>query len=203
MTVGGRDLVPTHSMMLELADEYRFLVDGHEFLDQKRMLLAGETLRWLARYQQLAGRLTAAHQRAKITLAEAIARHGMDELNALNAAWTHPAAVYIDDDDFLGVSLRDVRCELDSSSPPHGLNPSPELRRCAMRFRELVMLAVELTGIASSLHRLEREYQRTERRARALEDVIMPEVREAMKKISEDLEEYEQEEAIRVRIRTK
>ena len=52
---------------------------------------------------------------------------------------------------------------------------------------------------AGNLERLRLEYRRTERRTRALEDVLMPEIDLTIKELETRLEEIEQEEAIRVR----
>jgi V/A-type H+-transporting ATPase subunit D len=56
-----------------------------------------------------------------------------------------------------------------------------------------------LAGIAGNLERLRHEYRRTERRARALEDVLLPEITGTIYELEARLEEVEQEEAIRVR----
>jgi V/A-type H+-transporting ATPase subunit D len=59
--------------------------------------------------------------------------------------------------------------------------------------------AVALAAQAGNLERLGREYRRTARRARALEDVLLPEINEAVADVSGRLEEIDREEAIRVR----
>ena len=48
--------------------------------------------------------------------------------------------------------------------------------------------------------RLAAEYRRTERRARALEDVILPEIEGTLREVESHLEEVDQEEAIRTRL---
>ena len=59
-----------------------------------------------------------------------------------------------------------------------------------------------LSGIgrcAGHLRRLIDEYRRTERRARALENVLLPEIDHSLKFIEEQLDAVDQEEAVRVR----
>jgi V/A-type H+-transporting ATPase subunit D len=58
---------------------------------------------------------------------------------------------------------------------------------------------VELAACVASLRRLIREYVRTERRARALENVVLPEIDESLRFIEEQLDAVDQEEAVRVR----
>ena len=51
-----------------------------------------------------------------------------------------------------------------------------------------------------NLERLAVEYRRTERRARALENVLLPEVEGALSTIQGQLELADQEEAVRIRL---
>jgi V/A-type H+/Na+-transporting ATPase subunit D len=62
-----------------------------------------------------------------------------------------------------------------------------------------VPLALELAVMRASLERLIAEYIRTERRARALENVVLPEIEGSLRFMDEQLEAMDQEEAIRVR----
>ncbi|HMA99000.1 MAG TPA: V-type ATP synthase subunit D, partial [Wenzhouxiangella sp.] len=66
-------------------------------------------------------------------------------------------------------------------------------------FTDLARLAIDLAVKRACLERLIQEYIRTERRARALENVVLPEIGEALDFIGEQLEAVDQEEAIRVR----
>jgi vacuolar-type H+-ATPase subunit D/Vma8 len=52
---------------------------------------------------------------------------------------------------------------------------------------------------AGNLRRLIREYVRTERRARALENVLLPEIDTSLRFVEEQLDAVDQEEAVRVR----
>jgi V/A-type H+-transporting ATPase subunit D len=59
--------------------------------------------------------------------------------------------------------------------------------------------AADLGARAGNLRRLAREYRRTERRAKALENVLLPEVEEAIKRIDEQLDTMDREEITRTR----
>lgn len=54
--------------------------------------------------------------------------------------------------------------------------------------------------LAGNLERLGREYRRVERRAKALENVLLPEVEASLKRVTEQLDVMDQEEAVGVRI---
>ena len=58
---------------------------------------------------------------------------------------------------------------------------------------------VRLAAVTVNLERLMHEYERTERRVRALEKLILPEIRSELTMMEEHLDLSEQEEVIRVR----
>ena len=64
------------------------------------------------------------------------------------------------------------------------------------------MKSAVLAGVSGNLYRLLAEYRITERRSRALENIILPEIRLALHEMSSHLEELELEDAIRVRLRS-
>ncbi len=65
----------------------------------------------------------------------------------------------------------------------------------------MLPLAAVLAAIVGNLLRLVEEYRRTERRARALEDVLLPEIEETLHEILAHLEDTDLEETIRTRMK--
>jgi V/A-type H+-transporting ATPase subunit D len=53
--------------------------------------------------------------------------------------------------------------------------------------------------MVGNLQRLRADYARTERRARALEDVLLPEIDETLRGVESALDELEREEVVRAR----
>jgi V/A-type H+-transporting ATPase subunit D len=80
-------------------------------------------------------------------------------------------------------------------------NPSSEAEACHAVFQEMVQQNAILAGISGNLYRLLAEYRITERRSRALENVILPEIEQSLKEMTTHLEELDLEDAIRVRLR--
>jgi len=58
-----------------------------------------------------------------------------------------------------------------------------------------------LAELSGNIHRLLLEYRLTERRARALENIILPEIDQALGDMSVHLEEMELEDVIRAHVR--
>lgn len=202
-------LSPTRSAFLELKEERQLVQEGFGFLDEKRVILAQEMLKRLAAWKAARARYDELHEAAAAALVRALGRHGMDGLGIYPVVRIENAAVQIKESRFLGVNLLDgtfaaggeesSAVRQGGAAIPAAVNPSPEAERCREAFTALVPLAVELAVMRASLERLVREYIRTERRARALENVVLPEIEGSLRFMDEQLEAMDQEEAIRVR----
>ena len=190
---------PTRSAFLELKEESQLVREGFEFLDEKRVILAQEMLKRLQAWRELRDRYDALHEEAAAALVRTLGRHGLDGLGIYPAVRMTDAAVQVKETRFLGVHLLDGKFAGEMAACPPAVNPSPEAERCREAFSALLPLAFELAVMRASLERLIAEYIRTERRARALENVVLPEIEGSLRFMDEQLEAMDQEEAIRVR----
>ncbi|MCF8477415.1 MAG: hypothetical protein K9G60_10315 [Pseudolabrys sp.] len=194
-----REVAPTRSAAIELADERKLMRQGYEFLDEKRTLLATEMLRQLKIYQRHMDALAAATKAAAAALALALERHGLDHLQVYPAP-PPPARPDNVRSQFLGLAMLTAgEAGAGAGESPAAVDPSPEAKACRAAFETLLGLSAETGLRAGNLARLAREYRRTERRAQALEKVLLPEVEDAIKHVNEQLDTMEREEVIRTR----
>lgn len=196
----GTQRVATPSVLMALREERQVVRDGYRFLDEKRLLLAAEILRQLDDYERRHRDYLGLHAQAEQALAAASAELGLEGLQVYPAQEQALARLEVERRSFLGVRLQQSQLLTEETEETTSVLPSPAARRCARLFRELLLRSAELAGISGNLERLQNEYRRTERRARALEDVLLPELEQALLEISTRLEELDQEEAIRVRL---
>jgi V/A-type H+-transporting ATPase subunit D len=208
----AREIIPTHSAYLELKAERGGMQEGYRFLDEKRLILASEILAVLKDYEATQARWESARQTALIAVRGALGRHGLEELAVYPSALPPQCRPRITTRSVLGVRIEEVDGDavpdavLDQGTqrdqrqgPLQAINPSPEAERCRSAFAPLVPLAARLAILTGNLERLRSEYIRTARRARALEDVLLPEIDDTLREIDTALEELEREEAVRVR----
>jgi len=194
-----REVTPTRSAALELADERKLMRQGYEFLDEKRMLLATEMLRQLREHQQASEQLMAETKAASAALAAAVERHGLDQLQIYPVP-PPPASPASARSLFLGIAmLTAIAMPAADAAASAAVDPSPEAKACRAAFERLLHAATEVGMRAGNLHRLTREYRRTERRAKALEKILLPEVEDAIKRVDEQLDTMDREETIRTR----
>jgi V/A-type H+-transporting ATPase subunit D len=194
------EVAATRVAMLELRDERRLVQEGYDLLDEKRVLLATEILRQLREHTVLQRAQASQWQAARAALGAAIEVHGFDDLTVEPPLSLADARLLTERRTFLGLPLRTATLEAGSGlpvAPP--VRASPELRRTAAAFGALVAGLVTQAALEANLRCLVAEYRRTERRARALENVLLPEIDRSLRSIEEQLNAVDQEEAVRVR----
>ena len=85
------------------------------------------------------------------------------------------------------------------ASAADAVTPSPEAEACRQAFAAVLAAGAQLAAVSGNLERLSLEYRRSVRRARALQDVMLPELNHSIADIEGRLEELEQEDAIWMR----
>jgi V/A-type H+/Na+-transporting ATPase subunit D len=194
------EVAATRVAMLELRDERRLVQEGYDLLDEKRVLLATEILRQLRQHTALGLTQREQWQSARAALGAALEVHGFDDLTVEPPLSLADARVLVERRTFLGLPLRTATLEAGSGlpvAPP--VRSTPELRRTATVFGSLLAGLVAQAALEANLRCLVAEYRRTERRARALENVLLPEIDRSLRSIEEQLDAVDQEEAVRVR----
>ncbi len=194
---------PTRSAVIELKEERQALREGYAFLDEKCLLLAGEIVAELRRCAELESGLLQACERAAAALGAAIGRHGLEELLVYPARGLDQAQADIRPRSLVGVRLLEARLQLKPPVPPaQPVNASPEARGCSEAFADVINMAAPLAAISGNLERLYLAYRRALRRARALQDVLLPELDWTVNDMEAGLEDLEREDAIATRLKT-
>ncbi|MEP6884831.1 MAG: V-type ATP synthase subunit D [Gammaproteobacteria bacterium] len=202
MPESDRELAISRVALLDLRDEQRLVKEGYELLDEKRILLAAEIRRQMGRLRTWQGLARSADDKARAALMAALDRHGMDELSVYPPLPLSDTPLQFSQSRLFGLELLQVHWR-PSAAPAvkRPINPTPEARACAASYRDWLALLVEIAACCVNLRRLVLEYVRTERRARAIENVLLPEIDSGLKFIEEQLEGLDQEEIARLRQR--
>lgn len=193
------DASPTRSAVVELKDERRAMHEGYVFLDEKCLLLAGEILRQLQQHAELQRTLVARHAAALRALQAAVARHGLHGLQVAPAPMGDGWRLALRPGLLMGVKLQAAALDGAAGALPATAEGSPELAACREAFAALLAAATPLAAVAGNLERLSADYRRSVRRARALQDVMLPELDGTIRDFEGRLEEMEQEEAVAIR----
>lgn len=193
------EVSPTRSAVIEMKDERRAMHEGYVFLDEKCLLLAGEILRELDRFGRLQREFLRLYDVALVALQAAVVRHGLQGLQVHPPVDLAGAQVRISARSLMGVILQQAELVAGGAPATDAVQPSPEAEACQQEFAAVLVRGAELAAMSGNLERLSLEYQRSVRRARALQDVMLPELDRSIGDIESRLEELEQEDAIWMR----
>lgn len=198
----ANDQAPTRSAILQMRDEQEIILEAYDFLDEKRLLLAAELLRQLSQYEKLLDQYESMRQSAELALIATVRRHGLQGTQVYPGHYLEEAGIDVTSDIFMGVTLMTTELKIPQHDEAIRVSqPSPEAEQCRNLFLDLVKLGTILAGVSGNLHRLLTEYRKTERRARALENVVIPEMSQNLREMTSRLEELDQEDIVRVHLK--
>jgi V/A-type H+-transporting ATPase subunit D len=190
---------PTRSAVIEMKDERRAMHEGYVFLDEKCLLLAGEILRELALHARLQAEFLALDAAANAALQAAVMRHGLQGLQIYPPADLSSVRLSCTSSALMGVRLQQATLAGQAAPAEAAVMPSPEAEACRRAYAALLPAAATLAAIGGNLERLSYEYRRAVRRARALQDVMLPELDRDLYDSENRLEELEREDAVSMR----
>lgn len=197
------EFTPTRSAVIGLKEERRAMQEGYVFLDEKCLLLAAAMLRELRRYEQASIALRALLAEAGTALAASVRRHGLQELQCHTAPGSDPRSgplvLQTQQRSLMGVALVDATATRGDLQVAEPVYPSPEVDACREAFRALTAQLATVAAMSGNLERLHREYRKSVRRVRALQDVLLPELDRSLYEIETQLDELERDEALGAR----
>ena len=201
----GNGQAPTRAAVLEMTNEQVVVREAYDFLDEKRLLLASELLRQLRIYQQLNEQLDNLHANAKDAMVAAVSFHGLNGFQVYPAASIDSAEFIQNRRNFMGATLVDSELYTEADITKHALAvyPSAVAEHTHQLYCDILQKSAVLAGVSGNLYRLFNEYRITERRSRALENVILPEIEQTLHDMTSHLEELDLEDAIRMQLKNK
>ena len=193
-------LPSTRTVLLDLRRELDQAVQGHAILEQKRETLLRELWGLLSEVKHTEGEVRQRFASAFKVQREARITMGMD---AMRFAALAPAAntdYSVETRSVMGVSLPLVKMRvrpLPFPYSPAGISGIfDELRTKWVEVGQILGSWTEITG---SVWRVARELDRTQRRVRVLENLLIPKYQAAIRRIQAVLEEQERDSFMRTK----
>lgn len=193
--------VPTKGNLMATKKSLQLAKVGFDLLDKKRNILVREMMTLIDRASEIQNKIDSTYSTAYEALQRANITLGIcDEL-----------AQIIPEDNSLTLSYRSVmgveipiltsNADKEEIPFPYGLNSTNVMfDEAYKRFHEVKMLTVELAEIENSVYRLADSIKKTQKRANALKNIMIPRFEATVKFITEALEEKEREEFSRLKI---
>jgi len=195
----SNQVVPTKGNLLATKKSLALSRTGYELLDRKRNILIREMMTLIQRAASIQDKIDDTYDKAYAALQKANITLGIcGELsrtvpldNGLNVAYRS----------VMGVEIPMVSLEPMSIPIPFGLNATNIMLDSAYNdFNEVKLLTAELAEVENSVYRLADAIKKTQKRANALKNIMIPRFEATVKIIANALEEKDREEFSRLKI---
>ncbi len=195
----SNQIVPTKGNLLATKKSLALSRTGFELLDRKRNILIREMMALIGRAAKIQDQIDNTYDQAYAALQRANITLGIcDELsrtvpldNNLNVAYRS----------VMGVEIPMVSLDTVSIPIPFGLNSTNIMLDDAYnKFSEVKRLTAELAEVENSVYRLADAIKKTQKRANALKNIMIPRFESTVKLITDALEEKDREEFSRLKV---
>ena len=193
-------IAPTRSNLLRLRQTLKLAREGYEILDRKREVLTAELLRVAHDASVLQKKVWAELADAYHALQLARLSMGREHLEWAALSVKETIDVEIKLYSVMGVVLPLVEARGEPPATPYGLGDTTvPLDESSARFRRVLQEIPTLAETMTTVWRLARELQKTQRCVNALQHIFIPQYEETVDFIESTLEEREREETFRLK----
>lgn len=195
----SNQIVPTKGNLLATKKSLDLAKTGFELLDRKRNILIREMMTLIDRANVIQEKIDRTYDEAYAALQIANITLGIcDELsrtvpldNNLNVAYRS----------VMGVEIPMVSLGRTPVHIPYGLNATnARMDNAFIKFHDVKILTAELAEVENSVYRLADAIKKTQKRANALKNIMIPRFEETVKFITDALEEKDREEFSRLKV---
>ncbi len=192
-------VIPTKGNLLNIKKSLNLAKLGYSLLDRKRNILIREMMTLIDDAKAIRGEIESTYQEAYLALQNANITLGVCE----NAAKAVPVetGVHVTYRSVMGVEIPHVSLHPQPIKVYYGFeSTNAALDNAFVLFQRVKKLTATLAEIENSVYRLANAIKKTQKRANALKNIIIPRFETDSKFITDALEEKEREDFSRLKI---
>jgi V/A-type H+-transporting ATPase subunit D len=194
-----KTVLPTKGNLLQLKRNHKLALLGQDLMEQKKNILINEMLALFADASKLRNEIEDAYRRAYRALQEANITLGI--VGDIAKAIPIDNNIDLRSRSVMGVDLPVVKYQSPEVKLSYGLgSTNTKFDYAYVAFQEARDLTLKLAEIDNSAYRLASAIRKSQKRANALKNVVIPTISENITYIINVLEEREREEFIRMKM---
>ncbi len=192
---------PTKANLIKARESLAFSKSGYALLDKKRTVLIREAMTLVERANEIQKKVKEEFEDAYSTLEIANITLGVNNVSDVAMSIPKQEEFQILYRSVMGVEIPMVVYERDENKNPNYsfFRTNSALDNAVKTLEDLKYLVYELAEIENAVYMISLEIKKTVKRANALEKIQIPRYEEAVKYISEVLEEKEREDFFRLK----
>lgn len=190
---------PTKSVLLATKKSLTLAQTGYELLDRKRNILIREIMTMLDDIKEIQSQIADTYAAAYRALQNANLTLGICDIIAGSVPIED--GLELDWRSVMGVELPTAKLDSQPARNTYGYyGTNSYLDEAFLKFNEVKKLTVRLAVIEDSVVRLAAAIKKTQKRANALKNIVIPRFKDTIRYISSELEEKEREEFSRMKV---
>jgi len=190
---------PTKGNLLEAKKKMALSRMGYELMDRKRSILVREMMNLIDHANKLRGRIDITYEKAYKALQNANTTLGICESVAQSVPVEDGLSISVRS--VMGVELPTVRLQDQELLPCYDFSSTNiAFDEAYLNFHQVKLMTAELAEVENSVYRLAVAIKKTQSRANALKNIILPELEYSIAYITDALEEKEREEFSRLKV---
>ncbi len=190
---------PTKGNLISAKKSLALAKLGYELMDRKRNVLVREMMLLVDKVKLLRKDITSVYFEAYLALQQANISLGV--VNEIANTVTVEKGISIVYRSIMGIEIPSISLKQSEIKFEYGFEESnSKLDEATIKFNKVKQMTILLSEIDNSIFRLANAIQKTQKRANALRNIVLPNLKVEIKYISESLEEKEREEFTRLKV---
>lgn len=195
----AQQVFPTKGNLIQTRKTLELAKVGFELLDRKRNIIVREMMRLIDRASSIQNEIDSVYGTAYQALQKANIAHGV--VSDIAQSVPIETGLSLDQRSIMGVEIPLVKLQSQPVELSYGFMQSSSLvDEAYIEFDQVKKLTAELAEVENSVYRLATAINKTQKRANALKNIIIPNLSSTIKFISDSLEEKEREEFSRLKV---
>ncbi len=193
--------VPTKGNLMNTKKSLSLAKNGYELLDRKRNILIREMMTLIDQVNAIQEKIDKAYEEAYIALQTACVTNGF--CDDISKAVPIEDGLHLDSRSVMGVEIPILTIDeqTERKYTYYGMmTTNSDVDKAYMLFTKVKYLTVELAEIENSVYRLADAIKKTQKRANALKNIMIPRFEETVKTITDALDEKDREEFSRLKV---
>ncbi|MGN1097739.1 MAG: V-type ATP synthase subunit D [Clostridia bacterium] len=174
---------------------------GYGLLDRKRNILIRELMELIDRAAEIQREISRTFSEAYAALQDANIAMGISRVEMISRAMPVDESITVKSRSVMGVEIPLVEHSPQPNTPPFGFRESSAaLDEARVKFMAVKEMSLKLAQIENSAYRLATNIKKTQKRANALKNIMIPRYESITSQIQNALEEKEREEFTRLKV---
>ncbi len=195
------NVFPTKGNLILAKNTLSLSEQGYELMDKKRNILVREMMAQMDKAKDIQGKIAQTFSQAYLALQNANLTIGIHNVQDIAEAVPEEARLEIMNRTLMGAEMPIITRLDQQIMPQYGLaRTNVSLDEAFTHFSQVKSLIIELAEVENTVYRLANNIKRTQKRANALQNIMIPRYSELVDSISNALEEKEREEFTRLKM---